>query len=181
MLIHAAENETEKLIRLFDRSPEFSVRMSALLKAYGTGWRFFALWVQNESGAVISRLEDTFSVLDCDGADPAELSFFLEFNPYFKRLSGSMSIVEKLFPLFGSKVKLERVNLMSFYCNNIPAKQFPDLSRQPNLKIVYDIINSALPQKSGFMPWYSDLSHRIRHGCARAYLLYDGANPLLHV
>lgn len=29
-----------------------------------------------------------------------------------------------------------------------------------------------------FTPWYVDVSHRIRHGCARAYLLRSGEEPV---
>jgi GNAT superfamily N-acetyltransferase len=176
VLTRAAENEAAGLMPLLEGAPERSVRLSALLRAYGTSRNFFNVWIQDDFGAVISRLEDTFSIMDCGRADLEEAAFFLEFNPYFKRLSGDINIVEQLFPLFGARLRLERVNLMSFDGKGSAARM-PGLSRKPQLKTVFDVITGELPQESDYMAWYADLSHRIRHGCARAYLLSDGGEP----
>ena len=185
MLTRADEKTSAALKLLLDKIPENSVRLSALLGAYGTDRGFFNVWIQNDFAAVISRLENTFSVIDFGGLDLDEAAFFLDFNPYFRRLTGNVGTVRQISLPLSARFTLERVNLMRFAVRRDKAVNLPPaapaqqliLARQPELRAVYDLIAGVLPQESDYAAWYADLNHRMRHGCARAYLLFCGGKP----
>lgn len=174
-----------KLMPLLNQVPEISVRLGALLRAYGTGRSFFNVWVQNDYKAALFRLESTFFFLDLGESDYEETAFFLNFNPYFKRLAGEYGALTKLAQLMPGDLTLTRTNLMIYRgtgrSNNSGHAETDgrlSLCRSPDLKTVYGLIAQALPQEADFTAWYADLSHRIRHGCARAYLLRCEEKPV---
>ena len=179
MLIRVGPETAETLTPMLEKQPELAVRASALLKAYGTERHFFNIWVQNDYGAVLTRLDSTFSLLDLGGIDYEETAFFLEFNPYFKRLAGELSAIRNTAAFFDRNYKLERINLMKLE-NFSPVKSAPfvTLVSQPELKEVFHIITDVMTQETNFTAWYTDLSHRIRHGGARAFLLRLGGESV---
>jgi GNAT superfamily N-acetyltransferase len=181
MLTSADKSMAEKLMPLLYPAPEISVRLAALLCAYGTGCTFFNVWIQNDFGAALFRLENTFSLLDLGDTDFEEAAFFLNFNPYFKRLTGDYGTVQTISSLLDRSGTLERMNLLRHAATavNFSPEQSArfEIATQPELRGVFDLIADVLPQESDYPAWYADLSHRIRHGCARAYLLSDGGKP----
>lgn len=184
MLTSVDKNMAATLMPLLDRSPELSVRLAALLRAYGTGRGFFNVWVQNDYKAALFRLEGSFFFLDLGDADFDETAFFLNFNPYFKRLAGEYDTLVKLSQLMPDHLTLSRTNLLRRSPGGggaggpAEADGRLSLSRSPDLKAVYSLTAEVLPQEAEYAAWYTDLSHRIRHGCACAYLLCCEGTPV---
>ena len=177
MLYHLDEAGMPALLPLLDRRPEQSVRIRALLQAYGTGREFFCVWVQDGCRACIARLESSFFLVDLGGADYEEAAFFLEFNPYFICLAGEAAAVSRTAAFFSAPCAVECNRLMRWE-GPPPIYERDGIDRRPDLKEVYRIITAQFPLPGGFAPWYTDLNHRIRHGCARAYLLREAGRPV---
>ena len=176
MLYHLDESGMPSLLPLLDRCPEQSVRIRALLQAYGTGREFFCVWVQDSSRACIARLESSFFLMDLGGMDYEEAAFFLEFNPFFVCLAGEAAAVSRTAAFFSAPCRVERNRLLR--CECAPPGSAAAIDRRPDLREVYRVITAQFPLPGGFAPWYTDLNHRIRHGCARAYLLREAGRPV---
>ena len=177
MLYHLDEAGMPALLPLLDRRPEQSVRIRALLQAYGTGRGFFCVWVQDGCRACIARLESSFFLVDLGGADYEEAAFFLEFNPFFTCLAGEAEAISRAAVFFSSPCHIRRNRLMRWEGPPPPCGS-DGIDRRPDLKEVYRIMTAQFPLPGGFAPWYTDLSHRIRHGCARAYLMREAGRPV---
>ncbi len=162
---------------LFAHKKVESVRISALISAYGTGLSFFQIYEQNRRQAVLARLDDDFFLLD-NGADFEELAVFLRMEPHFSCLCGPADAVEKLAALIPGarcetfcRMAVPEAPTLRKQAET-PFKRF-SIDRDPPLRAVYPLSG---PKSGAFDAWYADVSHRIRHGCARAYLLRaDGA------
>jgi GNAT superfamily N-acetyltransferase len=170
MLTHIEAETLGEILPLLDRFPEKSVRISALLKAYGTGRDFFNVWIQDDGRAVVTRLDSNFTFLDLSGADYEEISFFLEFNPYFHRLIGETGQVERIAHAMTENCEISRCNLMRLHNANLLPPRTHEVMQNPPLTDVYALVSAEYELDANFELWYSDISHRIRHGCARTFL-----------
>jgi ribosomal protein S18 acetylase RimI-like enzyme len=181
MLTRIKENDVETLESVLCADPAFNVRLSALVKAYGTGQPFFNVWRQ-EWDVVLARLESSFFIYAGENADFEEIAFFLQFNPYFRRFAGKSQVLKQVTAFLGATFELcdfdymaceEKAKTTNIPCGNIES--------EPDLKAVYEVMKSAENADftvGEFIPWYADVSHRIRHGCARAYLLRENSEPV---
>jgi ribosomal protein S18 acetylase RimI-like enzyme len=181
MLTRIKESEIEKLEEALSADPVFNVRLSALVRAYGTGHPFFNVWRQ-EWDVVLARLESSFFIYAGENADFEEIAFFLQFNPYFRRLAGKSQILKQVTSFLGDGYELCDFDCMVYRekVKNQPA-QCVIIDSEPDLKSVYEVMKSTESADftvGEFMPWYADVSHRIRHGCARAYLLRVNSEPV---
>jgi len=155
--------------------PEISVRLGALFSAYGTETSFFNIWIQGDYSAVLARLDSTFFMLELSNADFEEAAFFLEFNSNFKRLVGSANTVEKLSKFFSYPFSITNSNLLKNSTATHTLLYEP--VKEPELSAVFEVLTGNNPIASVHIPWYTDISHRIRHDCARAYLIYEDTLP----
>lgn len=187
MLKRAEEKDAERLFGALGACPELSVRLCALINAYGFDRRFFTVWIQDDFGAVLFRLEGVFSFIDLGGADYEEAAFFLSFDPYFRRLLGEYGAVSRLAAMLGAPCAPESMCVMRMKSAPPAAAGTPAsaklppgarLLREPMLRTVYSLVSGILPPGSSYDAWYADLSHRIRHGCARAYLIELSGVPV---
>lgn len=176
MLERLKKDDTQKIQRVLSAQPALNARVSALIKAYGTDRRFFNVWHQ-DFDTVLARLEGSFFVCGGKNIDYEEIGFFLNFNPYFNRLTGKAEVVEKIAQMFTVDCERRSYDFMA-----MPQKTAQGLAQSddfeidpaPKLRDVYNVILACQSDEfkvGSFEPWYVDLSHRIRHGCARAYLL----------
>lgn len=174
MLTRAKSSESWDLLAALAKDPAFGVRISALLKAYGLNLPFFNVWRQ-DSDAVLARLESSFFLYAESGADFEEIAFFLRFNPYFQHLTGKRETVEKVADLLDDGIDRTEFHCMSLHQSiSHPSEFAKEAEANADLRAVYEVMLSAKSDSfsvSEFMPWFADVSHRIRHGCARAYLL----------
>jgi hypothetical protein len=180
MLTHLRSNETEKIQKKLAEKSTLSVRISALLKAYGTEQHFLNVWHQNYD-SVLARLESSFFVCVGQNADFEELAFFLQFNPYFGSVTGGTDAIEGIAGFFAGGYALRRFDLMARSTDKKGGQVDIPVDAAPSLREVYAVMRQAEDGDftvGEFPPFYVDVSHRIRHGCARAYLLKQGELPV---
>lgn len=182
-----AEEEGALLLRLRGY-PEAGVRIAALLKAYGTATRAFQVWEQ-ESGRVLARLDHSYYLLPETHALPEmeaedglrEIAAFLTMSPDFRRLTMP---AEALAPLLTLLPDCTAERLPSLQLSRRAARVLTDhrtekgpaVERFPPLGEVCRVIGP--PPGGELDAWYVDLHHRIRHGCARAYLIRENGLPV---
>lgn len=171
--------EKEKTFILSSReAPELSVRLQALLSAYGVRQRFFEVWRHNRDSFLL-RLEGNFHLVEGPDADHEELAAFLSCSPQFFTLSGESGAVLRVSDHFSPPHNITYSNILCLnnIKDNISALAVED---RPRLRDVYEVLQSVNGEGfdiGAFDPWYVDLSHRIRHGCAQALLLREGKDP----
>lgn len=176
MLNHLKNNERERLQAVLAAQPAFNVRVSALLKAYGAGQSFFNVWHQ-DFDTVLARLESSFFICAGENADFEEIAFFLRFNPYFNRVIGKSEAIEKIAAFFAGGYERRSFDFLALQEKATVTGEQPAIDALPSLSDVYNVMDSAKSDEftvGDFVPWYTDISHRIRHGCARAFLLKSG-------
>ncbi len=139
----------------------FSLRQRAFFDAYGAGEKFFSVWVQTDENekmtAVISSLSGDVTLALKEEAD------FEEINGFLKAIGFSSIFLNKkysdFFPLekkqTGKIMKLEKVLSETYYI-------FPE----PDYKAVFNLLFEE--NEVSFSDWFTDISHRIRHGSAIA-------------
>lgn len=178
MLNRVNSDETKKLQEVLNREPALNVRLAALVKAYGIGRQFFNVW-QSGWETILARFETSFFINSNESADFEEIAFFLKFNPYFSRLAGKSAAVLKIKDFIGD---CESHDFDFMTCEKlISANKKFDIETEPALKAVYEVMEKAQSDDFSvgkFVPWYADVSHRIRHGCAHAYLLRKSGKPV---
>lgn len=173
MIVRINDEQAKQLAPLFARRAADSVRISALLGAYGVGHAFFSIYLQKQKRAILSQLDDTFLLMDC-GADHAELAHFMRWSPHFSRLIGAYPSLESIAALLPDGA-LRRYARMTALVPTSSPKSGLEIDRRPSLQEVYNVGGSS---SSTFDVWYADMSHRIRHGWARAYLIRMDGEPV---
>ncbi len=160
------------MIKLIENSNEFNdfikediyyVRIMSLLKAYGTSYHFALFYKQIDNGgnitSIISRLDNDFTVCHGDSFDNEELQEFFNvmgFNSILCDDKLDLSFSYDYGVTMSSNKKVEYV------------KSYAKIDEYPKLM---DLFNLEDYSSADFESWYVDVSHRIRHGCAKAFTL----------
>lgn len=160
------------MIKLIENSNEFNnfikddiyfIRIMSLLKAYGTSYHFAMFYKQlDKSGnitSIISRLDNDFTVCHSNDFDNTELKEFFNvmgFNSILSDENLELPFSYDYGITMSSKRKVEIV------------MPYAKLDEYPKLM---DLFNLEDYSSSDFESWYVDASHRIRHGCAKAFTL----------
>lgn len=165
---------------LKDRNDVFTLKIYADLKSY-ENYDFFKVYAGK--GVLIGQYYDSLTIrakgLISDD-EYEELSLFLkvcgcsaaqcalETGTRLLLPAGARTEENMLFKFSGALIPDEELN------------EIPDLEKikvDPPLDEVYEIMRYAFPKldsEQGKSEWYTDMSHRIRHGTAKIYL-YEGA------
>lgn len=147
----------------FVKEDIYYIRIMSLLKAYGCAYDFACFYRQldesNRITAVISKLDGDFTLCLDTNADTAELREFFSATGYCTVLADSSFDFTDSFDTGAVMMTAKKVELPCAYAE---IDRFPKLMELFNF-VDYDTLN--------FESWYVDISHRIRHGCARAYTL----------
>lgn len=189
MIRAASPEETRLSLRRTPAEDVCAEKIVALLDAYA-GQPFFECW-RTENG-VAARLDGSFfyahlpaafrepvpdGSLAADASD--ELTAFFTSFPALRSLSGPVPTLRGISGsgLFQSIYTEWNVLTFSRPITDPDPDVLPDGDRfdpAPKLAQVYEVL-SACPDGDvrigPFKPWYVDMSHRVRHGCARAVLL----------
>lgn len=177
MLKYAGCDSADKLLTLFEKAPEYAVRPQALLTCYGPARHFLHYWIQNEGGLVLSQFEETFTLLEFSDPDYEEAAVFLSSNPECRRLNGSLDALSHTALHLGPHQKISRRNLL--IADAMQEASISSIDSKPDLRDVLEVISISMPRDLNFAAWYADLSLRIRHLCARAYLIREpGGKPV---
>lgn len=159
-MIKKIENISE--ITAFDNEDIYSIRILSLLKAYGTSYDFASFYKQTDDQgnitAIISRLDSDLTISYLN-ADHTELIEFIEVIGYSSCLCNGLEGYQRQYDE-GIIMKTIKKAEMS-----IP---YVEIDEYPRLMDLFDFDNYESAQ---FESWYVDVSHRIRHNCAKAYAL----------
>lgn len=150
----------------FSKSDIYAIRIKALLKSYGTSYDFAKFYIcfsdYDEPCAIISSLDNDFtlsySMLTQDNAD--EICAFITSIGYNSLLTDSEFVITGT--KYDSGIVMQASKRYDFPLTDATINEYPKLM---------DLFNLDSYDKWDFEAWYVDLSHRIRHGTAKAYSL----------
>ena len=159
-MIEKIQNETE--FDCWQQRDIFTVRILSLLKSYGCKYQFatyFKQVVDDKVTAIMSKLDGDFTLSLTDDADQEELEHFF-------CVTGYTSITCSDGFLLGSRyeegVVMHSDAKMDYSLVGITLDEYPKLM---------DLFNFVDYNSQDFKSWYVDISHRVRHGTAKAYTL----------
>lgn len=164
-ILHEDDLDREMLLRsLCGR------KMLAYMKAYGPGYDFCRFYrVTDETGVGYMFIMNSTLIICADGELEAteELEMFIAMNLPF-RVEGDQKILR------GIKDRTHYQVLNRTVFELIPdensykfAEEYVDFD--PYLPDVYKILSEGFPNIADFSLWYTDTSHRCRHGISRVF------------
>lgn len=147
----------------YEKKDIFSVKIFALLEAYGTKYPFIRFYAQKNNGivtAVICILDNdiTLSLIN-EIADIDELREFVSVMGFSTLLCDDSFEIDNS---FDSGVIMSSDRKIELPCRYTVVDEYPYL---------FDLFNFVDYADVDFESWYVDISHRIRHGCAKAVTL----------
>ena len=154
----------------------FGTRILAYFNTYFYEFDFMRFWVQldeNENPVAAISLIDGSMTLTCnENADFDELSAFVKMIG-FSSLQCDRRVMEKLGikeALWGYVVRYESITDR--------AKYKLTLCENTDYSDVYKLIKSAdLLGVGEYLPWFSDVTHRVKKGTAKAALAMENGEP----
>lgn len=168
------------MIKLIEQESEFDRalllkslsgrKMLAYAKAYGTGYdfcRFYKITDGNGTGFMF-MINSTLIICD-DGKlqNIDEIQLFISMNLPF-RVEGSQHILENI-NLDNHYQPLNRT-VFELVPDSQPVESIEEyVEFNPHLPDVYRILSEGFPNIADFSLWYTDTSHRCRHGISRTF------------
>jgi GNAT superfamily N-acetyltransferase len=147
----------------FNKDDIFFIRIMSLLKAYSTEYNFALFYKQIDESenitAIISRLDNDYTVCHNDNFNQKELDDFfktLGFNSILCDEDLKLSFSYDYGITMATNKKIEKI------VNCAEIDEYPKLM---------DLFNLEDYSSADFESWYVDVSHRIRHGAAKAVTL----------
>lgn len=142
----------------------YSVRILSLLNAYGCKYPFAQFYRQIDDDdnvtSIISSLDKDVTVsFDGEIADKDELTQFLHIIGFASVLCDEGLQMNSL---FDSGVVMKSGKKIEIPCDYTEIDEYPYL---------FDLYNFVDYDGNSFESWYVDISHRIRHGAAKAVTL----------
>ena len=140
----------------------FTVRILSLLKSYGTKYGFCSFYrqvIDGKTTAVLSKLDGSFTLSTAEGFDNEELVHFFCVVGYTDILSSDSFLISP---------RYEEGDVMSSDLKRVCDLGIATLDEYPKLM---DLFNFVDYNEQDFKAWYVDISHRVRHGTAKAYTL----------
>ncbi len=145
-------------------------KMLAYLRAYGTGYDFCRFYrVSDENGTGFMFMINSTLIICADDSLQAtdEINLFVIMNLPF-RIEGSQHILKNIrIPERYQQLNRTVFELIPDGRSLESIEQFVDLN--PNLTDVYRILSEGFPNIADFSLWYTDTSHRCRHGISRTF------------
>lgn len=164
MLRRVDESLLDKALELLNTEPLYNIRIISLLNAYGTSHNFFNVYINDTT--VLAELEGNFFIGYTKNSCLDEVEEFLKYSPQVLSISGEKNTIKKI--ISSDNIKIYSVMIAkesSFYQNLINFCK-------PPLKEVYNLLKDNVGdgiELGEYMPWYADMSHRIRHDSAKVY------------
>lgn len=146
-------------------------KMLAYLKAYGLGYdfcRFYEITGENGGRGFMFIINSTLIICSDDVLEASEeLEMFIGMNLPF-RIEGSQRILHGLKDS-GHYQILNRTVFELVPDGNAAALNEQNVDFDPKLTDVYKILSEGFPNIADFSLWYTDTSHRCRHGISRVF------------
>lgn len=145
-------------------------KMLSYLKAYGTEYDFCRFYeIKGDKGkGFMFLINSTLIICSDDELEvSAELEMFIEMNLPF-RVEGSQKIIRHIMGS-GHYQTLNRTvfELIPDSKTHAFSEEYVDFN--PKLPEVYKILSEGFPNIADFSLWYTDTSHRCRHGISRVF------------
>lgn len=157
-LINSAEEINE-----YSKIDLFSVRIKSILKAYGTSYGFASFYCQydgdNNITSIMSKLDGDITISYNNHCDLCETAQFIKAIGFNSVLADEGFNYESRFTSGIIMSTNKKPDIFPVYA---------ELDEYPKLM---DLFNFTDYETSDFELWYADVSHRIRHNCAKAYTL----------
>ncbi len=147
----------------YDLTDIYAVRILSLLNAYGCKYPFARFYRQiNDDGsvtAILSVLDKDITISFDKNADRDELSQFVSVIGFDSVLCDEALEIDSCYEC-GIVMKTDKS--IEIPCNYMEIDEYPHL---------FDLYNFIDYGEINFDSWYVDISHRIRHGAAKAFTL----------
>lgn len=148
---------------IYGKKDIFSVKIFSLFRAYGTKYPFIRFYAQKSDGevtAVICILDNdiTLSYIQ-NKADIEELTEFVNVMGFSTLLCDDAFLLDRE---YDSGIIMSSERKTEIACDYTDVDEYPYL---------FDLFNFVDYGNVDFESWYVDISHRIRHGCAKAVTL----------
>ncbi len=165
LIQHESELNSDMLMRTLSGR-----KMLAYMKAYGPGYDFCRFYkITDESGEGYMFIINSTLIICGDGGLRAteELVIFVRMNMPF-RIEGDQKILNGIFiPESYQTLNRTIFELIPDENSYKFAEEFVDFD--PYLPDVYKILSEGFPNIADFSLWYTDTSHRCRHGISRVF------------
>lgn len=149
-------------------------KMLAYMKAYGAGYDFCRFYkITDESGEGFMFIINSTLIICADDKLEAtdELKFFVSMNMPF-RVEGDNRILRNIADSDHYQVLNRTIfELIPDEKSHQFEEEYVDFN--PHLPDVYKILSEGFPNISDFSLWYTDTSHRCRHGISRVFTYRD--------
>ncbi len=160
-----------------------TVKIRSLAVAYGFRYTFCTFWLQYDGAvatAAICKFYGAVTIGAATGADIAEIADFLS-------VIGFSEVTAPFVPQIGDKLCTKQAFAMSLSAE-LPNCEQPDFAKFKSAYEIFSSSDSSAVTVGGFDEWYTDVSHRVRHGAAQLYcnenstaiVLLDGENYFLN-
>ena len=150
-------------------------KMLAYMRAYGPNYEFCRFYkITGDYGGVgyMFIINSTLIICSDGKLEPSEeLNLFVSMNVPF-RIEGDQSVLE------GIKIpeRYQTLNRTIFELipDDTPFESIEEhVEFNPKLTDVYKILSEGFPNIADFSLWYTDTSHRCRHGISRVFTYRD--------
>lgn len=146
---------------------ECAIRIHSLKRAYGIDAPFIRYYA-DDCGNLLSIMDGT-AILYCETFTD-EWLLFISMNPDIAHIHCS-AVVGKA--LISTQQWQGREGVVLRY-NGTPADFTAQVCETPNLPAVHALLSACFDEMSPLDAWYPDVSHRLRHNCAKIATIYDG-------
>lgn len=152
-------------------------KMIAYMKAYGAGYdfcRFYKITDEYGDGGTGYMFIINSTLIICgDGVLGAteEIQIFINMNQPF-RIEGDRKILNGI--TLGDRYQVLNRTIFELVPDENSYRFAEEhVNFDPNLPDVYNILSEGFPNISDFSLWYTDTSHRCRHGISRVFTYRD--------
>lgn len=162
MIRRAVESDFDTVI-----ADESMLRIHSLKRAYGLDAPFIHYYA-DDRGGVLSIMDRT-AILSCETVSD-EWILFITMNPDIMRVHCSAAAGKAL---IATQEWQGRTGVVLRY-DGVVAQPTTPICDHPNLPAVHALLGACFDDMSPLDAWYPDVSHRLRHDCAKIATIYDG-------
>lgn len=145
-------------------------KMLSYMRAYGPNYDFCRFYkITNKTGCGFMFIINSTLIICTDGnlKPDQEIDLFISMNMPF-RIEGDSNIIEGI-SLPDQYQRLNRT-IFELIPDDVPLEAIEEhVEFNPKLTDVYDILCEGFPNIADFSLWYTDTSHRCRHGISRVF------------